>query len=203
MITTKDINRYVHNRLESYGCRPDKIEQLASTFTTPALEAVAGDDMITILAGTVSSGKTLAATAWLRDRVLADAIEQNRPSNDPIENALQEIGLYYQHPPLFASAAELCRFDRFSQEDMDRLLRAAYLVVDDLGAEYADKNGFLLGLLDELFDVRYSRKLPVVFTTNMDVGKFKERYGSRICERVREVGRWIDVSIPSLRKKVA
>jgi DNA replication protein DnaC len=60
------------------------------------------------------------------------------------------------------------------------------MVIDDLGVEYLDKNGNFLQRLDELIDERYSNYRQTIITTNLNVKAFKERYGERVADRIRE-----------------
>src|SRR5262249_31101876 len=84
---------------------------------------------------------------------------------------------------LFVKAPSLARIDRAK---VPGLLNAHALVLDDLGVEYIDAKGFLSSLLDELIDHRYDLRLPTVITTNLDAAAFKERYGARVIDRIRE-----------------
>jgi hypothetical protein len=176
VIEQKRIEDYVYAALSEYGCPPDKIAllQLGEPRAVPAIDAVreARDarHVFTMLGGTTGSGKTLASVLWLRDLVLADTIRANTPRLAWTPLSLKGIEFMtptYRRSPLFVTASEVARFNRYDQGDMNRLLRAAYLVIDDLGQDYPDKSGFYLGALDEIFDVRYANKLPMVLTTNL------------------------------------
>ena len=87
------------------------------------------------------------------------------------------------------------------EDELTKLGRAGALVLDDLGTEYADAKGFFVSNLDGLIDDRYSRELPTVITTNVAPSDFKERYGERIVDRIREAGKFIAVGGQSLRRR--
>lgn len=62
------------------------------------------------------------------------------------------------------------------------------LVLDDLGSE--SRYAWPGELVDSIFDQRYRRRLPTLFTTNLDLAAFEERYPrllSRLCEGLRLV----------------
>ena len=78
--------------------------------------------------------------------------------------------------------------------------QAAALVVDDLGTEYLDGKGFFLANFDALVNHRYSHRLPTVITTNLKVDEFR-KYGVRVVDRIREVGVFLSVNAPSMRRR--
>lgn len=128
---------------------------------------------ILVLSGPKGCGKTVAATWWAAQR--SDRVRFLRAST-------------------FASSS---RYD-------DRTARNEWLsgplVLDDLGAEFADAKGSFLADLDELVDAFYSDLRPLVITTNSGPEDFRQRYGERIADRLRECGRWISLNGKSLRR---
>lgn len=129
---------------------------------------------ILVLSGPKGCGKTVAATWWAAQR--RDRVRFLRAST-------------------FAASS---RYD-------DRAARGewftAALVLDDLGAEFADSKGSFVADLDELVDVFYGDLRPLLITTNCSLDQFRERYGERIGDRLRECGRWISLSGESLRQR--
>jgi DNA replication protein DnaC len=119
---------------------------------------------IRVLAGGVGSGKTFAAVWWLA--------QYGGPS------------------PLFMRVSEFETISRYDKEHRRRWKTASALVLDDLGAEYADGKGNLLADLDELIDVYSGRTAQLIITTNLKPDQFKERYKSRIVSRLRAGARW-------------
>ncbi len=128
---------------------------------------------LVVLSGNPGVGKTTAAALWL-------------------------IG-GWQPGCLFVKAATLSRWDCYDREQMDLLLDAPRMVIDDLGVEYADQKGRFLSVLTEVLDTRYDRALPTVMTTGLSAIEFKDRYRERISDRIRESGRFISIAGASMR----
>lgn len=145
---------------------------------TGAIQAASTGCSLLVLTGSPGTGKTVAAVKWLADYVHDDG---NWTSPGSILRLKQRA-------PVFVTAARLARWDRYEQEPMAKLLCSARLAIDDLGAEYLDKNGFYASLLDEVINERYAAERPTLLTTNLDPEAFKSRYGDRIADRIREVG---------------
>lgn len=154
---------------------------------TQALSEVRrGGFEILVLAGDVGRGKTVAAAWWLIEAAAA------------------------RRRPLFVSAARLSRWERYDPAEMDRLLLASRLVIDDLGEEFNDTKGNFLAVLDETIADRVANRRPTVITTNLTAvdmfGAKPEdggRYGIRIRDRIRESGRWQSFAGPSMRGQAA
>lgn len=161
--------------------------QRGSASQTLALAALEEPADILVLAGGVGAGKTVAAVAWLA-RWVMDA------GNWQQGDACQLLGR-----GLFLTAPALQRGPRFDAKWLGHIERASRLVIDDLGAEYADERGSFVSLLDELINDRYARRRPTLITTNCDASVFKSRYGARIADRIRERGRFESVGAKSLR----
>jgi DNA replication protein DnaC len=131
-------------------------------------------DSVLVLSGPPGCGKTTAAARWA-------------------------LSKYW--PPKFLRATAFASSSRYDQERRDGWLKAEALVLDDLGAEYADAKGNFLVDLDELVDTFYGDKRPLLITTNCTAEEFKKRYGNRVVDRLRECGSWFSASNPSLRRK--
>lgn len=139
-----------------------------------ALRAYSGDRTILVLSGPVSCGKTVAACWWTLHRS--------------------------QRSAQFVRASAFAASSRYDRAARDELQAAGVLVLDDLGAEYADSKGNLLADLEELVDVFYASRRHLIITTNVPAADFPQRYGDRIASRLREAGRWIELGkAPSLR----
>ena len=83
------------------------------------------------------------------------------------------------------TAAKVARVSSYNTE-LENLMKTPVLVIDDLGVEYLDKNGHFNHRLDELIDARYSNFRKTIITTNLNKADFKDRYGLRITDRIRE-----------------
>lgn len=166
------------SRLEELGFPRRAIRSIRHGATPPPaiarLRDAVGDDVgIVVVSGPKGVGKTVAVTWWAAQR------------RDRVR---------------FVRASELLASSRYDREARDDLFSSA-LVVDDLGAEYADQKGSFAADLDELVDVFYSQMRPLLITTNCNQQEFRERYGERIADRLRECGRWISMTGDSLRGK--
>lgn len=108
--------------------------------------------------------------------------------------------------PRFLRAATFARTSRYDAAAAAAWARAGALVLDDLGAEYADSKGSFLTDFDELLDTYYADRRPLIITTNIGKRDFYERYGGRdgrIASRIREAGAWVECGATDLRKGVA
>lgn len=163
---------------------------------TDATRAVEGASDILVLSGGPGCGKTVAAAVWIS--VFVKDEKNWSKANDP------DLCI---HPkmicktPVWVTAAKLSRWERYESAEMAKLLHASRLVIDDLGGEFLDKGGFYASLLDEIVNERQGASRPTVMTTNLDASAFKERYGERIVDRIREGGRFVGCGNQSLRKK--
>ncbi|MDQ3295825.1 MAG: hypothetical protein M3619_04525 [Myxococcota bacterium] len=133
---------------------------------------------IAVLAGPPGTGKTSAAVLWQMLHADGDS----------------------KRIPKWIIAAEFARSSRYD-DDRDKVLDAHALVLDDLGAEYADVKGSFRTDLDELVDRYYSDNRRLLITSNLDWKTFEERYGARVTDRLAEAGVWIPVTGASRRRK--
>jgi len=56
--------------------------------------------------------------------------------------------------------------DKDEDFDIETIRDAAFLVLDNVGAEYRDKNKYVLSSLEELLEYRIRLKLPTILTSN-------------------------------------
>jgi len=163
---------------------------------TKAIETVEATDWrLMALSGGPGSGKTMAGTWWLWLALRPKVYDTGKYGGwmSPLQ----------PYPLMFATAARLSRWAKYDEEQMRKLLRAERLVVDDLGAEFMDEKGSYLSLLDEVVNERYANNRPTLLTTNLEAQAFRERYGERIADRIRECGRFVSVGNKSMRRKEA
>lgn len=145
-----------------------------------AVEGLGHDLGVVVLSGPVGCGKSYAAALWLAQASKAKG------------------------SVLMVTASWFARQSRYSSEDGDKfeeLGRPDFLVIDDLGVEYADAKGSFNADLDELLSIRYNALKPTLITTNLAQKDFKVRYSVRVVDRIRDGGKWIAVAEPSLRGK--
>jgi hypothetical protein len=184
---------YIRRVLEAAGVpgRALEVAMSGDLHPTAALAAVAGSAHSLILSGGPGCGKTVAAAERIRQHV-ADP-ESWGAAGEPREPRFTGAA------PVWTSAAQLARADRYRGDAVGRFTAAPLLVIDDLGVEYVDAKGFFASLLDELIDARYAAMLPTLMTTNLDAPTFRGRYGERIADRIRECGRFVGCGSASLR----
>lgn len=164
---------------ESGNCPPIHLAKLHSADLTrehlpKAREWLATKLPLLVLLGGVGQGKSFAAcwAAWqLAARVPLGALATGQ-SADPVR---------------WCRATEFARLSAYSGDDrafFEGLCKVRVLVLDDLGAETLA--GVAAAHLDELIDVRISHNRRTVLTSNLVAGAFKQRYGDRIADRIRE-----------------
>jgi len=125
-----------------------------------------------VLSGGKGTGKSTGAAAWLYDNVPQDA-------------STRTDGAPNLSPRYWWSGTRIARTNGYAK-DFEAMIQRKYMIIDDLGVEYLDKNGNFLQRLDELIDERYSNFKRTIITTNLNVKAFQERYGERVTDRLRE-----------------
>ena len=141
---------------------------------TPALEAVKKftdspkESWCLVLAGQKGVGKSTAAAYFLWEKTRRVASGATPPKQ------LQ-----------WWTASRVARLSGYDQE-LEKMMKVPLMVIDDLGVEYLDKNGYFNHRLDELIDERYSNYRKTIITTNLNKRDFQARYEDRITSRIRE-----------------
>ena len=137
-----------------------------------------------ILSGGKGTGKSTAAAVWLYENV-------------PLDGAPTYQTRYWWN------GTRIARTNGYAK-DFEKMMQSKLMVIDDLGVEYLDKNGNFIQRLDELIDERYSNFRKTIITTNLNAEAFKERYGERVADRMREGFAWgggfMELSDDSMRK---
>ena len=121
---------------------------------------------VLVLSGGKGTGKSTGAAVWLYDNV-------------PPDGSPSYTTRYWW------SGTRIARTNGYAKE-FEKMLQHKFMVIDDLGVEYLDKNGNFLQRLDELIDERYSNFKRTIITTNLNVEAFQNRYGDRVTDRMRE-----------------
>jgi DNA replication protein DnaC len=161
---------------------------------TEARRAASGAIDMLVLSGNPGCGKTVAAAEWIH-AYLSDVSKWG--SGVDWNSGIKFVG----HMPVWVTAAKLARWERYYEDTMKTILTSPRLVIDDLGGEYLDKGGFYASLLDEIVNERQAGSRPTIMTTNLASAAFKERYGERIVDRIREGGRFFECGNSSLRRR--
>ena len=102
---------------------------------------------------------------------------------------------------LMVDVARLARTNRYDEGQMGRLETVALLVIDDLGMEAVHDRSTFPALVDGLVNARYAGARKTIVTTNLPAAEFRSAYGERIVDRIRECGRYVEISDPSYRRR--
>jgi len=134
-----------------------------------------------VLSSPKGTGKSTAGAWWLNE--IADKYELSRVKR-------------------WWSSSTIARMNSYDPA-FEKMFLCQAMVIDDLGAEYLDKNGYFQQKFDEIIDARYSRYRKTLITTNLNARAFTERYGERVSDRIRHGfeggGAFVEFSDSSLR----
>lgn len=175
--------------LQRLGVPRQAVDALVAPGATVALGAakawwLSGRPVLLLLGG-VGSGKTTAA-AWVLSKHLERVGAQ--PSGTTRE------------PAMFSTAQELDGASGFRQdfrEWLERLCHCGLLVLDDLGTERLGDGE--QGAIQRIVTQRIATGRRTVLTANLDAAAFRERYGERLADRIRESGQVKGSGTTSLR----
>jgi len=161
-----------------------------------------------ILSGKYGCGKTYAIHALLhklrRDRQKKHDDLMEGYKNKTVSWDDMNKSTFYSYEVEFIKANEMYRnIKNFDKQDgyVDSYKYAAMLVIDDLGAEYCPDSGFFQSIIDEIIDVRYELGRSTIISTNLSIVDFRNRYGGRITDRIKEWGWVYESKEDSLRGK--
>lgn len=177
------------NRRKALGVPRRIADVLQKTHETAAMASVGlwlldrnPSDWCLVLSGQKGCGKSVAAGFALT--ALAGARGKLPTVWDAERSAERRLRAWW-------TSAELAAIGSFNGELEALCEFTGPLVLDDLGVEYADAKGFFSQLLDRLIDARYREYSPTVITTNLNAADFKQRYGERLIDRLREGGKFV------------
>lgn len=103
-------------------------------------------------------------------------------------------------PPLFWNVSELIRSIKsdFNKHPYDQEREEEYIMqhrgllfLDDLGAERA--TDFVADTLYLIVNRRYEEKIPMIITSNLDLGELSDRVGDRIASRIAGMSEVIEL----------
>lgn len=134
-------------------------------------------DQCLILSGEVGCGKTYAAMAFYIEKGYGIFID-----------ATELYGLYDMR----------YKSEKFDELCGSRIMTSRVLIIDDLGAEPDNNQGYY-AFLDMLINKRYADMLTTLITTNLNKKDFKARYPDRIYDRIREWGNFFETPEKSRR----
>lgn len=158
---------------------------------TPAVAAVAewlaSGSTFLLLVGGAGTGKTVAAANVLREARVAYGAGRYA---------------YSAEAGLFVRAAGLARalFTGDERGLLERARRVPWLIVDEVGGEYADVGGRWLAEFEDLLDARHEARRRTILTSNLTTDELRTRLGDRIRSRIAGAGRIVSVGREDLRR---
>src|SRR5690606_12667704 len=171
---------------------------------------------ILLLLGSKGTGKTTAAawglsmlgvTTW--PRCFCDRCRGGGPSEDCFVGAGHRARVADEElnptKARFVKAGHLAAALHRPGGDAtwDEVRKVYALAIDDLGREYSDQHGRWQAERDLVIDDRHERRLPTGITSNLSPEEFRQRYGERIADRIRQMGLVVLCVGESLRRNRA
>jgi DNA replication protein DnaC len=150
------------------------------------VEFVSSEQFVLILGGAPGCGKTFAA-AFGAAQASANCHRHGETSEGMPHVRFRHV----------RDLARLEKYGRFADEDLKPLEQTCMLVLDDLGVE--NLNDALRSAIDGIVDARYANGRRTIITTNLTPPDFRQRYGERIYDRLREVGSYFTSTDASRR----
>lgn len=145
-----------------------------------------------VLIGPTDTGKSYAA-AWAVKRFAERCIDRDawrRP--DKWHESVARI----QRSIRWVHIQELLE----ARDERDRILKARFLVIDDLASE--DATPRTKSVISYAISTRYDDRLPTVITANLTRREMEDRYGGRLMDRLFCAGTIVDCDGPGLRAEV-
>jgi len=137
-----------------------------------------------MLLGAPGTGKTHLAVAYLREWMIAHG----------------DTGAWFCR--VLDLLRRLRRGYEVGEDLVDRLGReTGFLVLDDLGTEMA--TDFALQNIYDIVDLRYAYGLPLVITSNLEIRKIGELYGTNFLSRLQGMGEVVQLNGPDHRLRLA
>jgi hypothetical protein len=206
--TAEDVRRVIKREWNALGitwpmiARVEKDlfdpESMIETGATVALRG--GARKITALLGAAGCGKTFEA---LRFAMLSFATGIYRGWAESNDDREPQFYLYEHRPRVnlygFFKAMDVAQLNRFEPEERKKIERKSFLIIDDVGAEPTDRDGWMQANLDAIIDHRWTQRLTTVVTSNLAVADFQLRYGARVVDRIASSGGFHGCGSSSLR----
>lgn len=124
--------------------------------------------------------------------VLSGGVGTRKTGSACLLLATDEGGVFVEASSILAIAIE-------DKKQYLRIKQARLVVLDDLGTEIPDEKGYWLKEFNTLMNAWYANEAKVVITCNLTVEQFKQRYGERVVDRIRECGRFVEIGGASVR----
>jgi hypothetical protein len=148
-------------------------------------QAMADGLLMVILWGPPGTGKSNAAC-----RILAELCQVSIERDGLVERVDVWSGGVYLRAPDFARMAD------WEEDRLAAIWGARHLVLDDLGEEeeFGEKATAKLRTLLTRRDDQITKGTTTIITTNLTPTQLGARYHQRVFDRMRELGRWIQVT---------
>ena len=130
-----------------------------------------------LLCGTCGNGKTTLVYAFQKTINYLEG-----------RGFFKEWKEFYDVGLMMVDARELLQISRNIKE-FQEIRGRSMLAIDDMGKEPAEVRdyGNITNPLVDLIEYRYQHQLFKVITTNLDPGQIRDKYGSRVADRFREM----------------
>jgi DNA replication protein DnaC len=101
---------------------------------------------------------------------------------------------------MFIEADDVIRTSIEDKPRWEAILAAPLVVFDDLGTERRDDKAVFLSAFSRLLNTAYSQRRRLLITCNITPQVFKQVYGERELDRLREAGKWSTIGGESVRR---
>lgn len=161
--------------------------------TLPVTEAEdwwKGSTQTLLLIGDVGTGKSVAGANVLRHNWRRIPVFRETPGDSPDE--------YRYRSGVYVDMADISRRQMFDSEAAMIRHRAQIsdlAILDDTGREVGDG----ARAIEDIFMSRYSNGMRTIITANLAPDVIKERFGSRVIDRIRGSGKIVNCGTESLR----
>ncbi len=153
------------------------------------------------LHGDVGTGKTHIAYALYRY-----ARTKCPMGWEETKQSWEERGAWHEERPIFWNTTELFRelrldFDRAEgkQREEERLMKhRGILFIDDIGSERS--SDWVMETFYLIINKRYNEKLPMIFTSNLNIPQLASAIGDRIASRIVETCEIVELTGVDRRK---
>ena len=85
------------------------------------------------------------------------------------------------------------------KEEWERICTSKIIVLDDLGTEVGDQKGAHVASVSEMIDRVYGARNRLIITCNITHQAFRQFYGDREHDRLKEMGQWSSIAGESVR----
>jgi hypothetical protein len=99
----------------------------------------------------------------------------------------------------FIEADDVIRVSIEDKPRWEKILAASLVVFDDLGTERRDDKAIFTSAFSKLLNTVYSQSRRLLITCNLSPQTFRQVYGEREYDRLKEAGQWSTIAGESVR----